>query len=266
MTSSMNTNISSYNWHDPANARNWIENKMRSGNQTRPEQIEILLELLAVLQADGQRVLDLGCGDGAIAEMVLTRFPSAYVVGLDSSSLMLEAARARLSRFAGRFTLLAHDLRETHAALFDVGTFDALIGVQAVHHLTSEEKRDLFNWAALLLRDGGIFLLADRIKLDMPALFPYYLRLWDRLQLKAGAPPSSAGYAYADHLAGCDRRGDKPDTIEDQLDWMKEAGLGAVGVFYRYVERAVFGGLKLPQSYLPPLPAIDLNRDSLRGL
>ena len=235
-----------FDWHDPVNVRDWIRNHMRGGNITRKEQIEILLELLSVLKEDEHRILDLGCGDGVISELLLERFPKAYVVGLDSSSPMLEAARLRLSRFGGRFTLFNHDLRDTQQPLLEVGAFDAAIGVQSVHHLNSAEKKALFQWVSLSLRDGGLFLLADRIRLASAPLFAYQLRLWDRLQKLAGAEPASDGYSYTDHLANCATRGDFPDGVEDQLRWMRAAGFGEVDEFYRHAERAVFGGLKVP--------------------
>ncbi|MBI3733909.1 MAG: class I SAM-dependent methyltransferase [Chloroflexi bacterium] len=214
------------NWQDPVFARDWIQNKTRSGNQTRVEQIAILIELISVLQADGHRILDLGCGDAAISEMLLTRFPSSYVVGLDVSSPMLEEARARLSPFAGRFTLLAHDLREAYAALFDLETFDVVVGIQSVHHLTAGEKQDLFKWVSLLLRDGGLFLLADRVKLASAALFPFHLRLWDRLQRISGDHAAAPGYSYDDHLVGCAMRGDMPDTSNSPFRFLPRAEVG----------------------------------------
>ena len=43
-----------------------------------------------------RRVIDLGCGPGNSTELLITRYPQADVVGLDSSSDMLRQARERL--------------------------------------------------------------------------------------------------------------------------------------------------------------------------
>ena len=51
----------------------------------------------------------------------------------------------------------------------------------------------------------------------------------------------------SDHLSGCAQRGDLPDSLADQLIWLMAAGFGEVDVFYRYVERVVFAGLKVPR-------------------
>jgi trans-aconitate 2-methyltransferase len=43
-----------------------------------------------------RRVVDLGCGPGNSTELLITRYPQADVVGVDSSSDMLRQARERL--------------------------------------------------------------------------------------------------------------------------------------------------------------------------
>ncbi len=243
---------SHFDWQDPVRVQEWIGDRLRGGNRTRAEQLEILLELLAVLQDDDHRILDLGCGDGMVAELLLTRFPRAYVVGVDSSTPMLENARARLSPYHGRFTLLALDMRQLREPPAEHGPYDAAIGVQSVHHLTGVEKQQLFLMVSRALRDSGLLVLADRVKMDSEAMFPYHLRLWNRLQRRDGAPPVSAGYTYSAHLARCEMRGDAPDSLDDQLAWMRAAGFGEVDIFYRQAERAVFGGLKQPARREPP--------------
>ena len=81
-----------FDWQDPANVQSWISNRL-AGNPQRGEHLAIVLELLATLQSDGHRILDLGCGDGVVAGLLLDRFPRAQVTGVDNSPPMLEATR-----------------------------------------------------------------------------------------------------------------------------------------------------------------------------
>lgn len=50
----------------------------------------------AIPYVDAQAVVDLGCGPGNSTEVLAARFPSASVLGLDSSPDMVAAARQRL--------------------------------------------------------------------------------------------------------------------------------------------------------------------------
>jgi trans-aconitate 2-methyltransferase len=60
--------------------------------RTRPPR-----DLLAqVPLRSANRVIDLGCGPGNSTELLIERFPSAEVIGLDSSQDMLQQARKRL--------------------------------------------------------------------------------------------------------------------------------------------------------------------------
>ena len=54
------------------------------------------LDLLARIPEGVFRAVDLGCGPGNSTELVQRRFPGAAVLGVDSSSEMIETARRRL--------------------------------------------------------------------------------------------------------------------------------------------------------------------------
>lgn len=72
-------------------------------------------DLLArVAAADPWTIVDLGCGTGELTATLLDRWPSAEVIGVDSSPEMLVAAlpRARTSPDGGRLRFEEADLRD----------------------------------------------------------------------------------------------------------------------------------------------------------
>lgn len=76
------------------------------GERTRP-----LLDLLNRLDVDEPRhVADLGCGPGNISELISDRWPTAHVLGVDSSADMLAGARPRTR--PGRLEFQQADLRD----------------------------------------------------------------------------------------------------------------------------------------------------------
>lgn len=79
-------------------------------------------------------VLELGIGTGETTRRLLERFPNAEVTGLDSSPEMV--FRARELGIEVRLARMEDPLPD--------GPWDLVISVLSVHHLTPEQKRDLF--------------------------------------------------------------------------------------------------------------------------
>ena len=79
--------------------------------------------------ATGMRVLDVGCGPGALTSVLADRLGADAVVGVDPSEMFLEAVRERLP---------AVDIRPAPAEAlpFDDGVFDAALAQLVVHFMT----------------------------------------------------------------------------------------------------------------------------------
>jgi tRNA (cmo5U34)-methyltransferase len=134
------------------------------------------------------RVLDLGVGTGETARRVLAHHAGARLTGIDESAEMLAAA------LAGG---LEGDLRV--ARLEDplpAGPFDLVVSALAVHHLDGAGKRDIFRRVAAALAPGGRFVLGDVVLAAVQVT------------------PTTPDF-------------DRPDTVDDQLAWLRDAGLDA---------------------------------------
>ena len=101
--------------------------------------------------ADGQRVLDLGCGWGALTFRVLERFPRCEVVALSHSTTQrahLEAVAAARG-LASRLEVVTQDVN----AFAPPGTFDRVASVEMFEHVADPEA--LLTRVAGVLRPGG---------------------------------------------------------------------------------------------------------------
>jgi methionine biosynthesis protein MetW len=90
------------------------------------------LDVIAALVPAGARVLDLGCGDGALlAHLVQTKGCSGYGIEIDDAKL-----RAALAR---RIDVLQLNLEEG-LALFADNSFDVVLQLETLQHLRNAEK------------------------------------------------------------------------------------------------------------------------------
>lgn len=110
-----------------------------------------VVDLLAPMA--GERILDLGCGDGALTEELGKR--GADVVGIDASPQMIEAARARgLNAHVVDAMALPAVLDAGDDAL-PPGSFDAVFSNAALHWMTRPEP--VVAGVHRLLKPGGRF-------------------------------------------------------------------------------------------------------------
>lgn len=91
-------------------------------------------ESIAAIPFAPERVLELGIGTGETTRRLLERHPDAQILGLDSTPGMV---------FKARQLPIEVQLARMEDPLPD-GPWDLVISVLAVHHLTDEQKQDLF--------------------------------------------------------------------------------------------------------------------------
>jgi tRNA (cmo5U34)-methyltransferase len=154
-----------------------------------PEYVRLQEETaLATAGLDAREILELGVGTGETARHVLALHPNARLTGVDESPPMLERARQNLAEA----NLVLGRLQDPLPPI----RFRLVVSALAVHHLAPVEKRELFARVAAALQPGGRFVLADVVVPEDPADI---------------VTPIEAGYDF-------------PDSLADQLEWLREAG------------------------------------------
>ena len=100
-----------------------------------------------------RRVLDLGRGTGALAELVLKALPGCELAGVDLSDAMLARAREQLGE---RARLLEGDSEHLP---FPDGFFDAAYCNDSFHHYPDPERAAFEAWR--VLRAGGVLVVGE---------------------------------------------------------------------------------------------------------
>ncbi|GAA0252373.1 class I SAM-dependent methyltransferase [Haladaptatus pallidirubidus] len=182
-------------------------------------------------------VLELGAGTGELTAKLLTRFPESSVLAVDHSERMLAEAERKLETFGDRVRIEQGTFPDDYPQASS--EFDLVISSLAVHHLTSEEKRALFGSIHEALVPGGWFFNGDVVRFDadhLETLSDAMIKNWVR----------SKGWEEEEFMNRWQASDDfdDPDTLTDQLVWLRDAGFDSVTSIWQYYNFAVYGGRK----------------------
>lgn len=128
----------------------------------RKDFFEAFREELARTGLQNLQVLELGSGPGFLAEYLLSRIPALSITLLDYSPAMHMLAQRRLAPWADRVEFLERDFSQPDW-LEDLGAYDAVITLQAIHELRHKRHAAGFHRqvASLLPRSNGLYLACD---------------------------------------------------------------------------------------------------------
>ena len=137
-----------YHWREVG--RHWIGH-----NAFTAERYRRVLDALGSRPV--RRLLDVGCGDGALIAVARRRFPAADLHGYDPNATGLGLAREVL----GRHRIEAH-LHGDQASI-PQGAFDAVICTEVIEHVNEPEA--LLRLIASALGPGGVAVLTTPVRL-----------------------------------------------------------------------------------------------------
>jgi tRNA (cmo5U34)-methyltransferase len=198
-----------------------------------------------------QMLIELGCGEGLLAELLLERFPAYHLLALDGSPDMLGAASTRLARFQGRFECRRFSLADRAWRKPDSGAL-AILSSLVIHHLEGEEKFRLFQDLLTMLAPGGVLAIADLLQPAHPQGVALAADDWDKAVRQRALEIDGhldAARRFEDQRWNTFRYPD-PDDIDhpsgllEQLHWLERAGFIAVDVHWMRAGQAIISGWK----------------------
>lgn len=194
------------------------------------------------------KVLDLGCGDGALTRELLMVDQKIEATLIDGSAEMLKNAKEHLKSYEGfnfiqkTFQELLEDESKGNRIINE--QFDFVISSLAIHHLHTEEKKSLFRYINDHLNSSGFFLNIETVKAPTDELESWYRVLWGEWiqenQMKLGVRESFE-YLPEQYKNNPDNH---PDTLTTQLNALKTVGFQQVDCYYKYGIFTIFGGKK----------------------
>jgi SAM-dependent methyltransferase len=150
-----------HHWDSEDYVRSWIARDAGRKSERQPI-VERLITAVPFGRDAAIDVLDVGGGDGVIAEAVLSAFPKAKVTVQDFSQPMLGQGRKRLAPYHARVRTTLSDLRDPAWVKTAGGPFDLAVSGIAIHNL-HEMAAIAACYEAIhrLLKPGGAFLDYD---------------------------------------------------------------------------------------------------------
>jgi cyclopropane-fatty-acyl-phospholipid synthase len=210
-------------WLDPTMnySSAWFEGRL-DGDMVQAQQAKVRRALRMAGVWPGDRMLEIGCGWGALAEMATGEF-GASLVGVTLSTEQLAFGRERLARLGtgARADLRLQDYRDIND-----GPFDAICSIEMVEAVGREYWPTYFESIARLLKQGGRACIQSIVIDD--ALFERYLHSTDFIQqyiFPGGCLPSPSEFrrqAAAAGLKVVDELAFGPDYAETLRRWRRQ--------------------------------------------
>ena len=190
-------------WLDPSMnySAAWFEGNLQ-GDLTQAQNAKVRRALHSAGVQPGSRVLEIGCGWGALAEMGAGEF-QAHVTGVTLSSEQLAYAQSRAEQagVAAQVDLRLQDYRDIE--LGSAGAYDAICSIEMVEAVGQSYWPSYFGALQRLLKPGGRACVQSIVIKD--ALFERYVRGTDFIQqyiFPGGCLPSPARFKAAAEQAG----------------------------------------------------------------
>ncbi len=186
-----------------------------------PHRTEGEAVLLDYIPTTVQRILDLGTGDGRLMALLKIDRPSVGGIALDFSPIMLEKAQARFQD-DDSIQAIGHNLDDT---LPDLGKFDAIVSSFAIHHVTHDRKKSLYQEIFDRLNPGGVFANLEHVASPNQKVHIQFLT-------KIGYTPENEDPS------------NKLLDVETQLGYLREIGFDDVDCYWKWLELALLIGIK----------------------
>lgn len=205
--------------------------------KTIPKYDEMLFALVNSIDKERNaelNILDLGCGTGNASLRIKKNFPNSTITCLDLAENMINICKKNFKDFSNMKYIVGDFFK------FDFeDEYDVVISSLAIHHLTCDEKKDLYLKIFNSLKNNGIFYNADPIEDDSDYLNQLNKDMW-KSHLEKSLSETEIQEIF-------DRTGeqDKPSLLLEQLAWFNDIGFKEINVTWKYYGYAVYGGKKI---------------------
>jgi trans-aconitate methyltransferase len=132
----------------------------------REERFRVMLDMVEAIVGRQPRVLDLACGTGSISDRLLRRFALATSTGVDLDPVLLSIATGHFDGDERASFVTANLTDSSWRDALPSNQYDAVLTATALHWMTTDQLRRLYEQLADVVRPGGVFMNADHMPDD----------------------------------------------------------------------------------------------------
>ncbi|HRX15730.1 MAG TPA: methyltransferase domain-containing protein [Spirochaetota bacterium] len=191
------------------------------------------LYFLASIRKDFASVLDLGAGTGLLSKYLYSRFPNANFTLVDLSKKMIDVAKERFSGM-NNFRYIISD----YSKELPDGEFDLIASALSIHHLTEEDKINLYNNIYKKLNKNGVFINLDQFNAQSETLNSHYNSWWYKYIENSGVRNDERDLWLKR------RELDRENSVAKTIDMLNKAGFDDAECIYSYMKFGVVLAIK----------------------
>ncbi len=204
-----------------------------------------IVDVLEIVLHSRAHVLEVSCGTGILAELLLQRLSNITLDVSDISKETLEVVKRRTERFEDRIRFIQKD----NATYSFTGKYDAIVTTNAMR-LTFIDYARLYRNLYNTLKRSGIVLISEAV---VPKRKQRFLtKIGNYLNDVKTKPGSDKRWQRFASSRAFTERVDKEDilrvvnyySLSFHVEKLREAGFGEVEVIYRKYHHAIIAGMK----------------------
>ena len=233
-------------WQKEEVSKSYLEG-VRGAIPLAEEQLDIVLRMIEMVNPKFDNFLDLGCGDGILGRVILSKYPEAKGVFLDFSPTMIETAENKVKGKNIEFICQDYGVKEWVKSVKSQYPFDVIVSGFSIHHQPDARKREIYAEIYQLLKPGGLFLNLEHVASNSQWLGKVFDEYFvDSLYgfHKQNNPDKSRDEIANDYYYRPDKSANILAPVEIQCDWLRELGYINVDCYFKLFEIALFGGMR----------------------
>ena len=208
------------------------------------EALSVLIECTEYEMRDkhAPRLLDVGCGTGNVTVKIMQALPTASVVCLDGSQMMLDAAREKLS--STNVTFHCMDLANNRwDQQWEDESFDAIYSAFVLEHLPFDLYKRFLFMAKRILKPGGPLITMEGYAGDLNQSI--FFEHMNELEIEAVRTGLINGSTFNEmKRLSKDKERHYFATQDQKKQWWNETGFVDVEFYWQYYCIALLGGRK----------------------